>query len=99
MKQALARIYLAFCSLVFSISLMGQDMDDVELDGGLNRRKGDDMESLSEVMEYQGMHFSLSDVVMVVFLLVACYVFGKIWKGCSYLLLALAAVFYYLLRY
>jgi hypothetical protein len=32
-------------------------------------------------------------------LLIACYVFGKIWKGCSYLLLAFAALMYYMLRF
>jgi hypothetical protein len=32
----------------------------------------------------------------VLMLILACYVFGKIWKGCSYLLIIIAALFYYL---
>ena len=50
-------------------------------------------------MDYQPIRFDLDDVVMVVLLLVACYVFGKIWKGCSYLLLILAALLFYMTRY
>lgn len=50
------------------------------------------------MMDYQPIHFGLDDVLMVVMLLVCCYVFGKIWKGCSYLILLLAAAYFYFLR-
>ena len=50
-------------------------------------------------MDYQPVHFRMSDIIIVVLLLIACYLFGKIWKGCSYLLLAFAALMYYMLRF
>ena len=53
----------------------------------------DDME---EFMDYRPIHIGFDDIIMVALLLVACYVFGKIWKGCSYLILVLAAVFYFI---
>ena len=98
MKQALARIYLTLCSVFFSICLLGQDVDDADLNGS-RRGSNSGVEDMEGMVDYQPIRFGVDEVVMVVVLLVACYVFGKIWKGCSYLLLILAALFYYLIRY
>ena len=61
---------------------------------------GRDTDSLDmlEDMEYMPIRITFDDVLTVVLLLVACYVFGKIWKGCSYLILILAGIFYYITR-
>ncbi|MBQ9667555.1 MAG: hypothetical protein IJV45_02240 [Prevotella sp.] len=50
------------------------------------------------MMDYQPLHFGMTEIMVVVLLLLACYVFGKIWKGCSYLILLIAAAFYFLLN-
>ncbi len=63
--------------------MTGRGMQDMEMD-------------MDQYMDYQPFHFSFRDVIIVILLLIACYVFGKIWKGCSYLLLLIAALFFYL---
>lgn len=98
MNQALSRLYLMFLSLLVSITLLGQDLDDIDLDGGMSKRGQDDMSPFDAMDDYHPIHFGISDVIMVVLLLVACYVFGKIWKGCSYFILVIAAIFYYMIR-
>lgn len=35
-------------------------------------------------------------IFWLVVLVIACYVFGKIWKGCSYLLILYAAIMYFI---
>ncbi len=35
-------------------------------------------------------------IIWLVVLVIACYVFGKIWKGCSYLLILYAAIMYFI---
>ena len=89
---------LAFLLLFFlnKIQLWAQDDDDDFLG---RPSKGDDSNMMDGMTDYQPIHFSFNDVIIVVLLLVACYVFSKIWKGCSYLLLASAALMYYLLRF
>ena len=97
-KIELITLRLAFLLLFFlnKIQLWAQDDDDDFLGGAT---KGDNSSMMDGMMDYQPVHFNFSDVIIVVFLLVACYVFGKIWKGCSYLLLAFAALMYYLVRF
>ncbi len=64
--------------------------------GRRGRDAQDELDGMDNYMDYQPLRFGIDDVIMVVLLLVACYVFGKIWKGCSYLLLIFAALTYYL---
>lgn len=73
---------------------IAQPDDDDDL-GGMLPRRGGGLDDMEDLIEYRPFHISFSDVLMVVLLLVACYVFGKIWKGCAYLLLIFAALFYY----
>ncbi len=35
-------------------------------------------------------------IIWLIVLVIACYVFGKIWKGCSYLLILYAAIMYFI---
>ena len=54
-----------------------------DIDLNQGRRAADEFDSMGALPDYSPIR----------------YVFGKIWKGCSYLLLIVAALFYYLLRY
>lgn len=83
-------------SMAAGLRSWAQPDDDDDIGGS---RGGDALDDLDGYMDFQPIRFGIDDVVMVVLLLVACYVFGKIWKGCSYLLLIIAALFYYLTRY
>jgi len=54
---------------------------------------------LDEMREhYQTLNISFTDILQVLLIIIACDVFGKIWKGCSYLIIILAAVFYFMNR-
>lgn len=75
-------------------SFAQSDDDDDLLPGGPSGRGG--MEDMEDLMDYQSFRIGFDDVVMIVLLLLACYVFGKIWKGCSYLIIVLAVIFYYI---
>ena len=96
MKKVLFRIYCLFCTLLTGLSLRAQELDDDDMGGG--RRGADDFDGLEGMMDYQPLHFGMTEIMVVVLLLLACYVFGKIWKGCSYLILLIAAAFYFLLN-
>lgn len=42
--------------------------------------------------------FDASDLLLVALLLVACYVFGRIWKGCTYLIIVSCVLVYFAFR-
>jgi hypothetical protein len=91
------RLYFFLCLLLCNIRVWAQEDDD-SYDG---RSRGSDVTDVfdaGEMADYQTMHFSASDIILIVLLIVACYFFGKIWKGCTYLLLVFAALLYYLSR-
>jgi len=95
MTNFLCRCYVFLCSIAVSLATWGQDVDDIDLNELPNRSgKGDDAIDMEDMLDYSPMHISFSDIITVVGLLVLCYVFGKIWKGCSYLIIILAIVFY-----
>ena len=101
MKIFCSRVYVLLCMLAIRWQCLaqtaGRDYDDDIPDPP--KRKSD-IDDLSEVIEegYDVMpiHITFSDVLTLIFILVVCYVFGKIWKGCSYLIILLAAVFYFI---
>jgi len=99
MTRFLLRTYLVLCSLACSLQTWAQVFDDDDVPSEKGRSLGDDLEGMGDMMDYQPIHFGIGEVFSVVLLLVACYVFGKIWKGCSYLLLLVAAVLYYMMRF
>lgn len=100
MKRPLIRLYLLLLSFVFSLRFYAQgDFDDDDTPVGRKRTMDEGLNPMDMDIDYPRFHLGLDDILVIVVLLVACYVFGKIWKGCSYLLLILAALFYYLNRY
>ena len=86
---------------LFRLQLWAQDFDDDDITvfSGGGRGATGMMDDMSDMIDYRPMHIRPSDIVMLVVLLVACYVFGKIWKGCTYLILAFAALMYYITRF
>jgi Ca2+-dependent lipid-binding protein len=63
------------------------------------RRQIDSSEdSIDEYLEYQQININITDVITILLVILACFVFGKIWRGCSYLIIVIAAIFYYLAR-
>ena len=91
------KIYLSLCMLVLFLRSHAQTIDiDDQARGRRGRDGQEELDGMDSYMDYQPLRFGIDDVIMVVLLLVACYVFGKIWKGCSYLLLIFAALVYYL---
>ena len=98
MRQLLFRVYMAVCGWLLAMATWGQDYDDDDLDGGSGRRGVDELDGMDGVMAYRPSRFDTEDIIVVVALLLACYVFGKIWKGCSYLIIVIAAAFYFLLH-
>lgn len=57
----------------------------------------DDFE-VEEMVDHHAIHISLSDIIIVLLVVVSSYVFGKIWRGCTYLIIVLGVVFYMLLH-
>ena len=61
-----------------------------------NLKKTDD-QGLGDLGEFIApFPISISDVIMLAALILVCYVFGKIWKGCTYLIILVAALLYYM---
>jgi hypothetical protein len=98
LEQISLRLYFLVFMFLNKILLWAQDDDD-DIFGSSSHSRDMDPFDAEGLMEYQPIRFRMSDIITVVLLLIACYVFGKIWKGCSYLLLAFAALMYYLLRF
>ncbi len=94
MNNLSLRIYFLLCSLVAWFQAWAQDDDDDEaLDGP---KGGLEENPFEDLMDYQPIHFRISDILIIIGILVSCYFFGKIWKGCTYLILLVAVVFYFL---
>ena len=91
------RIYVFLCLLMWKVRLLAQDYDDDFLP---NRRNGSDdlMDGMNDVMDYQAVRITFTDILLIALLIASCYVFGKIWRGCTYLILAFAALLYYMTR-
>jgi len=98
MKRLFLRLYYSLCLLALSLSAHGQQPlgDDFDDDLSLGRRAVEEEDDLAMLAEYSGFHITFTQIVEVIILIIACYFFGKIWRGCTYLILAAAAVFYYL---
>ena len=95
MDKLSLRIYFFLSYLFCTIHTWAQD-DDEFLDPRQRGRDIEDIFDMNSGADYQAIHFNLSDILLIILLIVACYVFGKIWKGCIYLLLAFAAMMYFL---
>ena len=94
MTKLSIKTYALLCLLLNSIGALAQaDSKDFH-----RRGETDDYSVMNETTDNLFFHFTTFDVVMFIVILVACYVYGKIWKGCTYLILVLAALFYFLLK-
>ncbi|MBP5340501.1 MAG: hypothetical protein J6Z14_14570 [Prevotella sp.] len=90
------RIYAIICLLLTQLRMWAQDDDEFRP----LRDRGDLSDTDMDIMEgmnyYHPLHIDFSDILLIVLLIACCYVFGKIWKGCIYLLIAFAVLIYFL---
>ncbi len=94
MYQNLLRLYTIICLWIIRLQLWAQN----EGENGSSFSHRDDTGEMiytEEMLDYQPFHIRFSDIMMVVLLIVCCYVFGKIWTGCTYLILVFAAFMYF----
>lgn len=97
MEKISLRLYVLLCTAIMWLQSWAQD--NVENDDMTGRRQIDSSEeSIDDLLEYQQIDINISDVIAILLVILACYVFGKIWRGCSYLIIVIAAIFYYLAR-
>ena len=97
MEKISLRLYVLLCTAIMWLQSWAQN--NVENDDMTGRRQIDSSEdSIDEYLEYQQININISDVITILLVILACYVFGKIWRGCSYLIIVIAAIFYYLAR-
>lgn len=101
MKIFCSRVYVLLCMLAIRWQCLAQTMG--EDDEGLPvSKRTDDEGDLTSMLDEEypdwGIHVTFSDVLTVVFVIACCYVFGRIWKGCTYLIIILAALYYYYVR-
>jgi hypothetical protein len=100
MNQLSLKIYAIICLCLFRLRTWAQD--DFGLDQPTTSRRSDDeltgLSGFDDMVDYRPVHIRMSDILLVIFLIVCCYVFGKIWKGCIYIILAFAAFMYFFVR-
>ncbi|MBQ9672109.1 MAG: hypothetical protein IJV34_04575 [Prevotella sp.] len=100
MNNIALRLYILLCTVMMWLQTFAQnddDDDDFGFSGG-GRLDPDDMSNMEDLIDQNVFRLTFSDILTIILVLVACYIFGKIWKGCTYLILVLAAIFYYMLR-
>lgn len=98
MERLSLRLYVLLITAASWLRAFAQEEEDDDDFSIMRRQDPDDMMSLEDYMDYQPIHIRFSDVMTILFILILCYVFGKIWKGCSYLILLLAVLFYFFIR-
>lgn len=97
MEKISLRLYVLLCTAIMWLQSWAQA--NVENDDMTGRRQIDSSEeSIDDLLEYQQININITDVITILLVILACYVFGKIWRGCSYLIIVLATIFYYLAR-
>jgi hypothetical protein len=97
MERISLKIYLILCLALMRLQSWAQDDFDDDFGG---RSRGDivPMDGMEGLEGYNRFHIRISDILLVVFLIAACYVFGKIWKGCTYMIIILAAFMFFFMR-
>jgi hypothetical protein len=81
MNQITLKLYTLLCFVLLHLQMWAQDDDYMASRGRMSPEELS--EGMEGMMEYSPVHIRFSDIIMVVFILVCCYVFGKIWKGCT----------------
>lgn len=96
MNHLSLRIYFLLLTAVNWLRSFAQDDDDDELFDF--RRTNADEFPMDNLMDYRPFHIRFSDIVTCIIIVAACYVFGKIWKGCTYMIIALVFIYYFVIR-
>ena len=96
MEKLSLKLYLLAGMMLMKLQSSAQDDDDDIIAVGRDRYS--DMDDISDLIINHHYHITFSDIMIVILVIAACYVFGKIWKGCSYLIIVLAVVFYIMSR-
>ena len=98
MEKISLRLYILLCTTFMWLQSWAQDYIDDDETGKRKVSEDEDLDNIQDCIEYYQINITLTDVVNILLVILACYVFGKIWRGCSYLIIVLAAIFYYLAR-
>ncbi len=97
MERLSLRLYVLLCAAICWVKSFAQEEDDDDDFSIMRRQDPDDIMSLEDYMDYPPIHIRFSDIMMLILVAFLCYVFGKIWKGCSYLIILIAVLFYFML--
>lgn len=96
MRDFLLRLYLI---LFVSISWLQSFAQGEDEGGGARIAKGtDETGAMDDLMSYQSFNIGFSEILLVILVIACCYIFGKIWKGCTYLIILVAVIFFFLSR-
>ena len=101
MERLSLRLYVLLITAASWLRAFAQEEDDDDDFSIMRRQDPDDIMSLEDYMDitdYPQIHIRFSDILMVILVVFSCYVFGKIWKGCSYLIILVAVLFFFLMR-
>lgn len=98
MRNRLLRIEISLYLLVISLCSYAQEIDDADDLESVGRGQDEigGLDGLDGLNDFVPIRIGFDDILMIVGLVLACYVFGKIWRGCSYLLIIFAIIFYYI---
>lgn len=99
MKTTQLRLYSLFMTIVFTLQSWAQKYYKEEIDDDDVRTKNIDEEELEPFPNYFDdfiSHISCNDIIFIFTTICAILVFRKIWKGCSYLIVMVALLFYFL---
>ena len=84
---------------MLSLTGWAQNVDDLDPDDALGMRRGASrMDGMDDMMTTPSIHITTTHLIVLAALILACYVFGKIWKGCIYLIIVIAVAFWFLLN-
>lgn len=99
MNQISLRIYAFVCLLLFQLQAWAQDNRDDESPLGGRGMKTDHLEDIfQDAEQYPQIHIRFSDILWTIIIIASCYVFGKIWKGCTYMIIFLVALYIMVFR-
>jgi hypothetical protein len=96
MKEILLRLNLLILTCIYSILSFAQDFESNQ--GDKFDKNGNELDLMDGDMDYQPFSLSFFDILLILLLIACCYIFGKIWRGCTYLIILLAVIFYFLSR-
>ena len=96
MKEILLRLNLLILTCIYSILSFAQDFESNQ--GDKFDKNGNELDLMDGDMDYQPFSLSFFDILLILLLIACCYIFGKIWRGCTYLIILLAVLFYFLSR-